>query len=943
GQAVATNGHLGRLASMSLGSYWDASTGWYDDVRVYTRPPSAATPFSEAEDAFDQRSVEGVPVRVSTKPGASGLVVNYWDVAGQSLDWALSAPRAGEANLLLKYATASPDAERQVQIGAYKATHRFPGTGAYDSWRYAAIQVPVFAGVNVLTLTNVKSALNLDWLALVPSGVDAQAYGSLVDQWVRLRPWRRAAEAQTAATARSLGITPPDTAATGGDLDLWAGAAELEKLVRGAGETLADTRERVLSLERPHLQDTLWVCPHRALGPQTELSRECYRRLMRYVRMTDPQMRDWPYLEGCRYHKVDGHLEHSVRQNATVAFCYATLLTGNYDPTVAGVSRERIAADLFAILRYLSVTHRANFLPTGDGSPWGDDWQSAHWACYLGHAAWLVWDSLDDDLKTMVARVIVHEADRYNTRPPDSGEWSDTKAEENAWNSQVIALAACMFPRHPRNELWQERAKVYMINSYVRASDRTLERLVDGRPAKDRLSAVTLHADFTLENHGRVHPDYLACFGLMLRNALLYWGAGLPVPESTLFNVPESYAVMKRLSATNGSFFYVNGQDWWPHRHDTVLCGPAFLGILTGDPDGAFLERADLDFLERMHARFTDGRLWNRREFNYPNAEEEMMARYAELVLLHRMAGDGPKPSTREEFLAHQSGVQIYETGGFVTHRTPQKLASFTWVNGAMGLVFASDDTWLTAPSERGMVGRLQCEGLPDSTPKVERHQVSRTADGFALTAEIARCGGRVGQSVAVISLGSGPVVYLERLVARDDVTVTEVATGTVPILNEDAPGINPNQRTVSLEGSQVTVVGCSNQPAQLLRWTSPWACIDNRLGVLSSSGSLGYRDDNAYRRSRLEEELIANYRSEVGTVKAKDEIGRFAMAILPNCSTDETRALPLELAPTRGDLLAARLGKTILAANLGTEPCTGTVFGRTVSLSAGEAVVLTP
>ncbi|MFW6164084.1 MAG: hypothetical protein ACODAJ_15055, partial [Planctomycetota bacterium] len=470
--------------------------------------------------------------------------------------------------------------------------------------------------------------------------------------------------------------------------------------------------ERVLASERTKLKTVYRVRPPKALGDETALSREAYRRLLRYVRYTQPRMRDWPHLEGCRYHKADGHREWQVRQNATVALGYATLLLGDYDVEVAGVPRAQIESDLAGLLRYIAATHKTNFLPTGDGSPWGDQWQSALWAHWAGRAAWLAWDRLDADTRVMFARLLAHEADRFNTRSPDSGVRRDTKAEENAWNAMVICLAECMFPNHPHAELWRERAIVYLINSYARRQDKGEAKVIDGKPVKERVTAVTVHPDFTLENHGRVHPDYLGCFGLMLRNAPLYAAAGLETPEAMTWDVPQAWAVLKSLTATNGSYFYVNGQDWWPHRHGSPLTCSALASVVLGDPEAAFLERAAFDFTARMHARFDDGRLWEPREYNYRNAEEEMIARYSELYLLHRLLGDGPEPVTREAFLRSQSGVRVYDIGGFVTHRTPAKHVSFAWVNGAMGLVYPSGDTWFTSPSERGMVGRIACKGL---------------------------------------------------------------------------------------------------------------------------------------------------------------------------------------------------------------------------------------
>jgi len=76
----------------------------------------------------------------------------------------------------------------------------------------------------------------------------------------------------------------------------------------------------------------------------------------------------------------------------------------------------------------------------------------------------------------------------------------------------------------------------------------------------------------------------------------------------------------------------VNGQDWWPHRHEL----PTFVGGLTSvllrDASAAAMERRGARMAEKnCYARFEDGRAFDAREINYPNVEEELMARYVEL------------------------------------------------------------------------------------------------------------------------------------------------------------------------------------------------------------------------------------------------------------------------------------------------------------------------
>ncbi len=942
GVKVAETKAVPVIRQLAIGSFWNGSTGWYDDVRVLAQPPTQAPPLIEAEHVAREVEAGGKAIECVPKPGASGLAIRNWDAPGQALTWYLGAQAAGPCQLLLKHAGTGV-AVRTGTWGTTPLRLEFPDTGGWENWRYLGVPVVANAGANQLALVNESGSRNLDWLALVPADAPAAEYGALIDQWLTGRVRRAASWETTRRAAQAAGIEPGPAPADAAGFATLPPLADLRRLVTEGTTNLDRLREQVLAKESARLASDFGVPPWPLTGPETELSQESYGRLVRYLRLTDPRFHDWPYLAGCRYHKREGSEEWDVRQNAAVALGYATILRGPYDEAAGGVPAARLAGDLAGLLRTVAITHRANFLPTSDGKPWGDQWQSAYWAGIAGEAAWLVWDRLPEDVRLLVARMVEHEANRFNTRPPDSGYLLDTKAEENAWNSEVIALAACMFPHHPNAELWQERAKVYMVNALTRAEDQKSDVVVDGKPLRERVTAVTLHEDFTLENHNRVHPDYLASGGLNLRNALLYRAAGVPLPESMSFHVPETFAVFKEMTATNGSAFYVNGQDWWPHRHDVPLVLAAFSAVLHGDREGAFIERATLDFFGRMHARFRDGSAWASREYNYANAEEEMIMRYSELYLLHRMFGEGPAPVSREEFLKARAGARAFERGGFVYHSTPHKYASFAWRNGVMGLVFVDDDTWLTAPYERGLVGSLQIKDRRDDQPKSLRQTVRTLDDGFAAAAEVSRCAGSVRQWVAMVSLPGRPVLYLERLVAAEEITVEQVRTAVFGVLNEDAPGINPNQRTLYTATGPRVVVGCSDAPASEFALAGDWVNVDNRLGLVASGEGCRYQDENRYRHSRLREVLSAHCQDGVGTVAAGTEFGRDALLILPGATAAETAGQRVSLANADAVLAAKLTDGTVILANLGPDPATGTLHGVAYTLAPLDALVHRP
>ena len=706
--------------------------------------------------------------------------------------------------------------------------------------------------------------------------------------------------------------------------------------------------QAVLKEELPKLKAEYRAAPVSLAGRETAIAKTYYGLLNRYVRYASKSMKDWPAEPGARFHKRDGSLEHSVRQNASVALGYAVLATcGNYDESAAGgVKRTTVRADAVALTRYLAITHKANFLPTGDGKKWGDHWQSSYWASLAGQAAWLIWDDLPDDTKVMVARMVAHEASRYNERPPDSGMIRDTKAEENAWNSEMIALAHCMFPKHPNNRLWGERAITYMVNAFSTEADHSDTRIVDGKPLNQWITTTCVLPDFTLENHGRFHPDYLSSFTLSLHNAILYRFAGLKVPEGTLHHAHDCLQVLLYVTATNGTICYVNGQDWWPHQASTALLAAGMVNVLQPDPMAAFMERAALGTKKSMHARFDDGTAFDPRETNYPNPEEDMMFLYTDLYLLHFLFGDGAAPAAAAEFYKRFSGTRIFDSGGFVIHRAPGKFASFAWANGAMGLLFPSEDTWFTAPYERSLSGRVVIDGAKDDPPKLEAKNVAPLRlpgregdDGFIFVGKFSRCQGKVEQRMAVISLPDAPVLYLEQLSARADINVKEIATGSVAIFNEDAAPLRNTRRVWTAEGEQ-TLRGASTDPAKLHVWKTTWASVDDQLGVVSwPAGRMSCLENHRYERARLQQILSPNYRDDVGAKKAGEVLSESVVALVPNAV--HTAQTKMQVEKTGKNGFAVSLGTWRIMANLGDEALSTSAWGQKRELNALSAAVM--
>ncbi|TDE09868.1 NPCBM/NEW2 domain-containing protein [Jiangella asiatica] len=366
-----------------------------------------------------------------------------------------------------------------------------------------------------------------------------------------------------------------------------------------------------------------------------------------------------------RYLELGGVAEQHVRQPAAQAYAIAVALrTGGYDPEATGVSAEQARAVAVRLAASIAYRHRA----TSAGG-WGDVWQSALWAYYAGNAAWLLWDHLAEGDREHVASMLEFEADRFleydvpyfRDRDGTVVFPGDSKAEENAWNANLLQLVTAMMPRHRHHAQWMTKNVELMLSAFARPSDLSDNRELHGRPVADWLGGSNIAEDGTLVNHGFVHPDYMATVAMNASGPMTYGLAGMRTPEASRFNADVVYAALTAVSfpsppyrAPGGTIYvpdaagepgpgvyYPQGNDWGTHRraHLVVADAAAHLFGFDGDTAAAAWERQHVGTLLEMQARGTDGRTYQAPgEDTYAGRESWVSVEIARAQLAHWLA-----------------------------------------------------------------------------------------------------------------------------------------------------------------------------------------------------------------------------------------------------------------------------------------------------------------
>jgi hypothetical protein len=429
------------------------------------------------------------------------------------------------------------------------------------------------------------------------------------------------------------------------------------------------------------------------------------------------------------------HAEMGLRSMGNVVFVLALLATEpRYDARVTGMSRDWCLARARDCLAYMTRAHVTGDLTCADGKPWGNHWQSAWWTAKMALGAKLLWQRLTENERNAIERVVVYEADRHLSRRAPGDILRNTRSEENAWDTEVLAAAIALFPDHARARLWRSKLIEFALNTLSAPQDALNPALIDGRPMRDQVYTANVHPDFTIENHGAYHTCYMACPLHSL--AWGYWAlsaSGQQVPEAQFHHFRDVWDRMKPTFLTR-RFAYPTGKDWPRYAYGMSFIMPALVVLQHRYADNAAraIESRRFQTLEEEQVYNADGSFYGRR-FTH-NVMVDRMAEYetdtyANLgvcYLLHRQYGQPPRTMTTSDLNAALADGHVSPHAGFAFVRSANAFASLAWrrLDGPFPCAFfiPSDADDLAEWGIGNLLGRIVVDGS-DPSKSVSRHR----------------------------------------------------------------------------------------------------------------------------------------------------------------------------------------------------------------------------
>jgi hypothetical protein len=537
--------------------------------------------------------------------------------------------------------------------------------------------------------------------------------------------------------------------------------------------------------------------------------------------------------------------EKGVRTSCGVALAYAVLVQAFPNATNRAVRLEKVRK----ALNFAANTHRSGSRLCADGKPWGHEWQSAYWGGHMGIACLVVQADLPPATVQAVQRAIADEATWRAAIPPESGWVNDTKAEENAWNSHIVALAAASMTTNTNAALWLASAKRYLVNTHTVAN-------TNGDSLASWVTTVTHYPDFALENHAFYHPGYKACSGEMVGDSWLMARLANPKVAEELepfavHNVLPAWTNFTYLLLDSGEMAFPSGEDWDlnDYEQNAYL---AWMATHFNDPVARWADEKVAQ-LERYRQKVNgDGRFVGP-STSYGFGRESVQAYRTALAWLHwaiALFPTGPKTVPGPALLYMPDVGVIEQRGGngfFSICYGPQTNGGKARINAIIEPPAASfpGDVYTVTPRIPGVIG-LGAMGNPTGA-----RLVSLITNGNTFTAELQLTNGAQGTTEVYVDCTGETIAIVE--VPRPTTGLVRGTNGSFIVGIENAP-LNGGSRLLEWKDGSTTITNLSGLTRNV---TNSWICVAGHYGVACGpEGYFSYQAARAYSHATAQDTL---------------------------------------------------------------------------------------
>ena len=645
--------------------------------------------------------------------------------------------------------------------------------------------------------------------------------------------------------------------------------------------------------------------------------------------------------------------ERGVRPNADLSMICAFLVKYGKPAGVTlpeGVTWNQLEDLAMKSLVFAYSTHKANKLKVCKGNNyWGSVsnadhvWESSLWAMSVAYSAYFQWQRLTGKQKYYIHNLLRAECNYELERSIPTGYAGDTKAEENGWEADVLAVTLGLFPTDPLAPQWFERLREFAINSYSHPSDQHNQTVIDpdydNKTVADLYKGQNLYEDYSLQNHNLFHTSYQnvvmqelgeAALALKMFQQGLYGEEKWKTNALMHHNQEVQDSILNWLALPDGELAMPNGNDWSLFLYDQITSYTT-QACFQRDPNALMLENMAYKYIKARQKTTPDGS-WLLR----PDVGARRMGVEAHRVmmtyLMHEMLSTADLTPTKWDDFNRQYGeAKMIPCQNIVRASTADRFTCFSWSEGLKsytGYFTANspDKNKIVVPYRANNTGNLigwyEVEGKRTDAVPIPNCQLSTVncqlnGNSYMMNGELNTNEGTLNNRFVLYSTPQNALIYLDYVTANADATITAEKGGLLAISTDE---LMKTSRTLYNKYQAYEGDG-----TELVTFESPWVNIDNELGVITKPENVKYKMsnvkyDNTFNISHLTSKSMAFgdrgannsiftsklyplYSNTPRTVKAGDVVDARNLVYYSNITAKQTKKMASKLISLKDEL----------------------------------------
>ena len=571
--------------------------------------------------------------------------------------------------------------------------------------------------------------------------------------------------------------------------------------------------------------------------------------------------------EACGYFKANSagqNNEDGVRTNADFAMICAFLHKYGQGKVELpeGITWATVKDMAVKSLVFGYSTHKANKLKvTSNNAYWGSVsasdyvWESSLWAMSLAYASHFLQDELSEAQKTYIYNMIKAECHYELQRSIPTGFNGDTKAEENGWETNILACALGLYPDDALAPQWFDRLRQFAINCYSHVDDAGNTTVIDpdydDKTVQDLYIGKNLYDDYTLQNHNYFHTSYqnvvMQELGESYLALHLFLGENPKWKTNALMHNNQKVMdeVLCRLALADGELAMPNGNDWSMFLYDQITSYTTAACFLR-DPDALMLENLAYKNIKARQTTTEDGS-WLLNSDIGPRRMGVEGHRVMMTYLMHELASTAEmQPTTWNEFSRENEDAHLFVSQNIVRANTPDRFSVFSWSTGLKsytGYISTNtpDKNKIIVPYKANNTGNIlgwyTVSGKATDASPVISGIYDLNGNSYTMNGKLNTNGNSLENNFTLYSTPGNAVVYMDYVVGKTNGTITEEKGGLMAVSTDP---FTKTQRTLYHAKGRSQTDG-----SQMKSFESNWINIDNEVGIVctDSNKSVAFGD----------------------------------------------------------------------------------------------------